>query len=457
MKKLIFSVLILLIPVCILESAEAGTSDESLISVFLDGEQLCSDVNPIMQNGRVMVSFRNIFESLGYTVSWDAKKQSVYAYTENNSIYLLMGSNKIYYGTEIYESDTPPILHNGNAMVPLRAVSELSGYDVLWKDDTSTALLYHRQPEDFVPFRFGYSNLASDGKNLYTENRITWKTIMISLKDFTVTEIFQGVANDYIPYKGKLYGHHGYEGEHKFYAVFDLASGKMNYDLGEKVEYSYIYNDKIYYCGRIGSSPTNTLCSMNLDGSAKTNLFDGRREFSYGYFAVDNNRVFGYGRNYAYILPLDTSEPFDILEHCRIESNSVFLSHMALCGDHVYIPLSIYRGEAYPLLPFGILEYNYKTTAHRIIPMDVNINRLQVTDNSIYYTEDLNTYRHNLYRCGLNGENSVMLTKDITNNWTISGNHIYGSIYHSNGNPYSVSRIGTDGRNLKSLITLINQ
>jgi hypothetical protein len=49
------------------------------ISVFIDGLAVNFDVQPVIQQGRVLVPFRAVAEALNIKVSWDSTTQTVEA------------------------------------------------------------------------------------------------------------------------------------------------------------------------------------------------------------------------------------------------------------------------------------------------------------------------------------------------------------------------------------------
>ena len=54
-------------------------AETSNISVYIDNKRVSFQANPYMENDRVMVPMRKIFEELGAAVTWDDDTQSVSA------------------------------------------------------------------------------------------------------------------------------------------------------------------------------------------------------------------------------------------------------------------------------------------------------------------------------------------------------------------------------------------
>jgi len=106
------------------------------ITVVLDGEQVQFDQSPIMQQGRTLVPLRAIFEALGADVIWNESSQTVTATRSGVAISLEIGSNVLVRNGEIISLDVPAQLIGGRTLVPARAVAESFGAAVSWDEAT---------------------------------------------------------------------------------------------------------------------------------------------------------------------------------------------------------------------------------------------------------------------------------------------------------------------------------
>jgi len=59
--------------------------------VTVDGFKLDFDVSPILENGRVLVPLRAIFEKLGAGVNWDDNSKKITAVKDNKTVSLVVG------------------------------------------------------------------------------------------------------------------------------------------------------------------------------------------------------------------------------------------------------------------------------------------------------------------------------------------------------------------------------
>ena len=121
---------------------------EDNITVFLNNKKLEFDVQPQIIDDYTMVPMRTIFESLGYEVTWNEEKQVIYAQDNDDVIAMVVGRSYLFIGkmseynstvnkNEYFEkhitqiTKSPQIIE-GRTFVPLRIVSEASGYKVSW-------------------------------------------------------------------------------------------------------------------------------------------------------------------------------------------------------------------------------------------------------------------------------------------------------------------------------------
>ena len=110
-------------------------AETSNISVYIDNKRVSFQANPYMENDRVMVPMRKIFEELGAAVTWDDDTQSVSAVKGQTTAILAIGLNIMYINGEPNTLDNPPNLVYDTTFVPLRAVSESLGCIVEWEND----------------------------------------------------------------------------------------------------------------------------------------------------------------------------------------------------------------------------------------------------------------------------------------------------------------------------------
>ena len=111
------------------------------IKVVLNGSELQFDQPPIMRNDRVMVPIRAIFEALGYNVIWHDTTQTATASNDSNTIIAQINNPNILYNEGTYVCDVSPMLVSDRTLVPVRAVSECAGCTVNWNEEYSTVII----------------------------------------------------------------------------------------------------------------------------------------------------------------------------------------------------------------------------------------------------------------------------------------------------------------------------
>jgi len=111
------------------------------ITVTLNGEQLHFDVPPVLENGRVLVPLRVIFESLGATVDWDGATSTVTATQGSNTVKLTIGKSTAYKNGATVELDVPAKVVKGRTLVPVRFISEAMGANVRWDAEKNDVII----------------------------------------------------------------------------------------------------------------------------------------------------------------------------------------------------------------------------------------------------------------------------------------------------------------------------
>jgi len=108
------------------------------VGVIIDGQRVSFDVPPQMIDGRVMLPFRTISESLGVTVNWNQSEQTITAMKDDIVVKLPIGSVSPTVNGQIVTVDVPALVVEGRTLVPLRFFAEAFGVAVDWDAETRT-------------------------------------------------------------------------------------------------------------------------------------------------------------------------------------------------------------------------------------------------------------------------------------------------------------------------------
>ncbi len=141
MKKFLTCILLFVLMVFIcsgLSIPAYALESSSSISVLIDGLPVAFDTNPVIKNGRTMVPFRALSETLNVKVDWDDSTKTVTAYNGATTIRLQIGSSIAYLNSAAVTMDSPPLLLNGRTLIPLRFFSEAFNCNVAWIDNIKT-------------------------------------------------------------------------------------------------------------------------------------------------------------------------------------------------------------------------------------------------------------------------------------------------------------------------------
>ena len=139
------------------------TLAEEKIKVTLDGQAMDFDVAPIIQNDRVLVPMRAIFEELHCSVDYTDidGRQIITAKNDGNTIGFKIGSNEMTVNGEKVSLDTAPIITYDRTLVPLRAVSEALDCSVDRNGDTKTVTIAPHKYNEYYTQKL-MENLPND-------------------------------------------------------------------------------------------------------------------------------------------------------------------------------------------------------------------------------------------------------------------------------------------------------
>lgn len=119
-----FGILISLIPA-------SATAARPVVLEF-DGRIIASDVEPIFIGNHVMVPIRVIFETMGANVTWDTATQTITGKKADNTVVLKIGQRTATVNGTSRNLEQPAQIVNGRTLVPFRFVGESLGANVEW-------------------------------------------------------------------------------------------------------------------------------------------------------------------------------------------------------------------------------------------------------------------------------------------------------------------------------------
>jgi carbon monoxide dehydrogenase subunit G len=92
-----------------------------------------------MENNRMLVPVRAIFEALNGKIEWNAKTKTVLGQKGDVVVELQIGNVKAKVNGEVVTLDAPARIINNRTLVPVRFISESLGAKVNWDAKTKTA------------------------------------------------------------------------------------------------------------------------------------------------------------------------------------------------------------------------------------------------------------------------------------------------------------------------------
>src|SRR5579862_7265136 len=89
----------------------------------------------LVKGGTLLIPLRSMFEQMGATVSWDAGSQTATVSKPGAEVKVTVGKPEVVINGETRPLDVPPIVYQGNVLVPVRVLSEGMGAYVQWVPD----------------------------------------------------------------------------------------------------------------------------------------------------------------------------------------------------------------------------------------------------------------------------------------------------------------------------------
>ncbi len=144
MKKHYFRLLVLILSLffTIFIVPAAAQSAQEEVNVTVNNQKIVFSSPPIMKNGRIFVPVRDICEVMGAQVRWDGSSKSITITRRSNSAVLGIGAEIAVINGSNTLLDSPPYVHNGVTLVPVRAIESILGVSLQWIGTIRTVNIY---------------------------------------------------------------------------------------------------------------------------------------------------------------------------------------------------------------------------------------------------------------------------------------------------------------------------
>ena len=108
---------------------------EGDIRITVGGKEIAFDVAPQIEEDRVLVPLRAVFEQLGDFVDWNEETKTAKIIGGDITIEFVIGNIEVKVNGEEKQMDIPAKILNGRTLVPMRFLSEALGYQVNWNKE----------------------------------------------------------------------------------------------------------------------------------------------------------------------------------------------------------------------------------------------------------------------------------------------------------------------------------
>ncbi|MGD9676742.1 MAG: cell wall hydrolase [Vulcanibacillus sp.] len=138
MKSYIKNLGIFILVFIILFSFTSIDAKASSLIVKLNGTDVSDIAEAVLVDGRTYIPVRAFTELLGYQVSWDSKLKEATVTDYINTFKFYIDSKKVNFNESTLYMDSRALIINGRTYAPVRFVTEIFGYKVFWDSNTST-------------------------------------------------------------------------------------------------------------------------------------------------------------------------------------------------------------------------------------------------------------------------------------------------------------------------------
>ncbi|MCX7843438.1 MAG: stalk domain-containing protein [Clostridia bacterium] len=109
--------------------------------IFINGEELITDVPHVIKDGRTLLPVRAVTTALGADVQWIPETRTAVITKGTTRIVIAMDSKIVYVNGKAYTIDVPAKSENGRIVVPVRFIAEIFKQKVIWDPDTGSIII----------------------------------------------------------------------------------------------------------------------------------------------------------------------------------------------------------------------------------------------------------------------------------------------------------------------------
>jgi len=146
-----------------------STTAHASARLIIDSRELTNLPSPpVLQNARVLVPARAVFEEMGGVVGWHDANQQVTVLHGDNVLVMTIGSSVAILNGRHVTMQEPAIIINQSTMIPLRFPAEAFGFDVDWDPEHFAAIINSPPAETSLPAEQEQQNSVDEnqGHNL---------------------------------------------------------------------------------------------------------------------------------------------------------------------------------------------------------------------------------------------------------------------------------------------------
>lgn len=132
---------VVLMVILLIALAGVGSFASGEVQLILDGKKIETDVAPIIVEGRTLVPYRALLESMGGTVDWEEKASMATAVLGNKKVQITVNNKTAFVNGIRHELDVPAIIKQGRVLIPVRFVLENLDCKVDWDPKTRSVLI----------------------------------------------------------------------------------------------------------------------------------------------------------------------------------------------------------------------------------------------------------------------------------------------------------------------------
>lgn len=156
------------------------------VNINFKGEDITSEIAPMIIEGRAMVPVRGIFEEIGAKISWLEDEKTVVGEKNGVKVTMTVGDSFYTVNGSVKPMDSKAVIVKNRVMIPVRYAAQAFGYKAVWNENEKTVFITDTYNEESVQENSSTGQEKPENKAVTEAQNLLCSTINDAINNYKV-------------------------------------------------------------------------------------------------------------------------------------------------------------------------------------------------------------------------------------------------------------------------------